>query len=385
MAKKGSDILSILQGIEDAVGNKSKKPKLTLYNGREQVDIVSFGVPGVDAASNAGGHARGKVVEIFGPESCGKTTLALKTIAAYQAAKSLAALIDVEHSFWGPWAAQQGVDVGNLVYGQDFTCGEQALMYGMEICRSGKFGVVVVDSIAALMPRAEVEADFDETMRMGAHAAMMSTCIKQLQDAASKTGTTLICTNQIRNKLGVVFGNPEDTPGGKALKFYASQRLNLRRINVEMGKGADGVARPIGIRTHVKFEKNRVGMPFGEDEFVIYFSPESNTPKIQLVNFAIKLKMLPRKAWNDKKDKDDKHYFWNVGDELVDTECKSASDLVEWFDMEGKVLELLDKVEAKAKEREMLVPEEILAVRTAEAKAPEKAPEGTENKADAGQ
>lgn len=376
MAKKGSDILSILEGIETSVGN-AKKPKLTLYTGREQVEVMSFGVPGVDAASNAGGHPRGKVIEVYGPEACGKTTLVYKTIASYQNAKMLAGLIDIEHAFWGPWAAQQGVDVPNLVYGQDFTCGEQAMMYAIAMCQSGKFGLVAIDSIAALMPKAELEADLDGKMRMGAHAAMMSTCIKQLQDAGSKTGTTILCTNQIRNKLGVVFGNPEDTPGGKALKFYASQRLSLRRTNVEKGKGEDGIERPIGIRTHVKFEKNRIGMPFGEDEFVIYFSPESNTPKIQLVNFAIKLKVIPpRKASED--DKEVKHYYWKDNKELIDTGCGSASDLVEWFDMEGKLIELLDRVEAKAKEREMLIPEEILAVRMDQSNPVEKAIDSTE-------
>ena len=367
MAKKGSEMLEILKGIELAAGNGKKKAKLTMWTEKEVGDIVSYGLPGIDAASACGGHPKGKIIEIYGPESSGKSFAALKMIAAYQAAGMNAALVDVEHSFWGPWAAQHGVDISKLIYGQDFISGEQAMKYAQLCCESKSFGLVVIDSIAALMPQSEIDSDMDDKARVGSHAAMMSRCLKKLQDVASKTDTTILCINQIRMKIGG-YGNPEDTPGGKALKFYAAQRISLRRMGIEIGK-VDGVNKPIGIRTKVKFEKNRIGQPFGEDEFVIFFVPGFNTPVVQLVNLAIRLKVVPpRKASDDDDDK--KTYHWKVDGELEDTKCSSAADLAEWFEANDSVIELLDLVVAKAAKanesgKEVVVPDEVLAIRTA--------------------
>jgi recombination protein RecA len=365
MAGKKSDVVDILKDIESSLGN-SKKPKLTLWTERSQGDIMTYGVSGVDNASNCAGHVRGGVIEVYGAESCGKSWLALQVMAAYQKAGELAALIDVEHSFWGPWAAQQGVDISKLIYGQDFTCGEQAMNYAKALCETGKFGIVVIDSIAALMPRSEVEANLDDPARVGAHAAMMSRCLRAVQDAASKTKTTLLCINQVRNKIGG-YGNPEETPGGKALKFYAAQRIELRRVNVEKSK-VDGKDVAIGVRTKVTFIKNKVGQPFGTDEFMIFFSPDSNTPVLQLVNIALKLRVIStRKA--SEEDEDIKTYHWKVGDDMEDTKCSSAADLAEWFVANDLVLEVLDLVEAKNKEakekgKDVEIPEEVLMLRS---------------------
>lgn len=359
-AKKGSEMLSILEGIEISVGNK-KKPKLTTWTDREMCDMFTYGLPALDSASNCGGSPRGRVIEIYGPESCGKSYTALKMIAAFQAAGENVCLIDVEHSFWGPWAAQQGVDINKLVYGQNFTSGEQAMDYAKEVCKTGKFALVVIDSIAALLPKAESESEFTDNARVGAHAAMMSRTLRVVQDEASKTDTTLVCINQTRTKIGG-YGDPEETPGGKALKFYATHRISLRRVGIEKGK-VDGTEKPIGIRTKVKFVKNKTGQPFGEDEFVIYFAAGSNTPIVQLVNLAIRLKVVGgRKA--SEEDEDIKHYHWKVDGDLVDTGCGSAADLAEWFEAQDLVLDVLNMVEAKAKEKVVEVPEEVTAIRT---------------------
>lgn len=356
--KKGFDMQAVLAGVEIQTGNK-KKPKLRLATDIVANDIISFGIPSVDAASNTSGHPRGEIIEIFGPESSGKSYTAYKLIASYQAAGLNACLIDVEHAFWLPWVAQAGVDISKLVIGQDFDSGEQAFVYAQKIAETNDFGVIVIDSIAALLPQSEADSSMDANARVGAHAAMMSRCLRVLKGVMSRTNTTLVCINQTRTKIGVMFGNPEDTPGGKALKFYSGMRIGLQFIGKEMGK-IDGVDKPIGIRTKVKFVKNKIGQPFGEDEFVIYHVEGINTPMVQLVNLAVRLRIVSRKSFDDDDPKK-KTYSWkNALGEAEDTECDTASDLADWFEANDLVSKVVEMIEAKAKDKNIEIPEEVL-------------------------
>ena len=369
-SKKAADMLEILQGVESSAGNK-KKAKLSFWNDKEMGSIVSFGIPSVDTASNIGGHKRGDIIEIFGPESSGKSYTAYKMMAQYQAQGLNVALLDVEHAFWGPWVAKAGVNLAKVVYGQDFESGEQTMLYAQKMAESGAFGIIVIDSIAALLPQSEANSSLDENARVGAHAAMMSRCLRTLMGVMSRTETTLVCINQTRVKIGVMFGNPEDTPGGKALKFYAGMRIGLQFIGKEMAK-VDGVDKPVGIRTKVKFIKNKVGQPFGEDEMVIYHVEGINTPMVQLVNLAIRLRVVPgRKAFDednsDKKLAEKKTYVWKDSDgDPQDTSCTTASDLADWFEANDLVPTVVDMVIAKAKIKGVEVPPEVLLLKASD-------------------
>ena len=359
--KKGSELKDIMAGIEAAAGNvgKGKKPHLTLGNEMPEVDIVSFGIPSVDAASNVGGMPRGVIIEIFGPEGSGKSYTCYKTIASYQAAGYKAMLLDVENAFWHEWIARAGVDIANLVVGRDFESGEQALRYAEVACLSRAFGVIVIDSVAALLPQSEADANLDQNAKVGAHAAMMSRCLRKLQGVSATTDTTLFFTNQTRSKIGVMFGNPEETPGGKALKFYSGMRIGLQYIGKEMAK-QEGVEKPIGIRTKIKFIKNKIGQPFGEDEFVIYSVEGINTPMVQLVNLAIRLRVVGRKSFD--QDPKNKTFSYKDSEGVQDTGCKTASDLAEWFDANELVPTIVEAIIAKGKDRNVDIPEEVKAL-----------------------
>lgn len=361
MATKKSDILELLKGVEAAVGNK-KKPRLFLGNQLSDATIIPFGIPSIDAASNAGGHPRGIIIEIYGPESSGKSYAAYKMIASYQSLGLNCCLLDVEGAYWPSWIASAGVDITKLVIGQTFDSGEQAMMYAEKLAETKAFGLIVVDSIAALLPQNEAKADMDDSAKVGAHAAMMSRCLRKLQGVTQKTDTTMLCINQTRSKIGVMFGNPETTPGGAALKFYAGMRIGLQRIGIEKAK-VDGIEGPIGIRTKCRFEKNKVGQPFGTDEFVIYHIEGVNTPMVQLVNLAIRLKVVPgRRAFNED-DPDKKTFIWKDGEgEANDTECATASDLAEWFEANQMVPKVVAMIVAKAKGKDVEVPPEVVAL-----------------------
>jgi recombination protein RecA len=384
-SKKGSELKDIMAGIEASVGNvgAKKKPRLMLGNDVVTGDIVSFGVPPIDAASNVGGHPKGTIVELFGPEGSGKSWVAYKMIAAYQSAGMYAMLLDIEHAFWRDWIVKAGVNLDRLIVGQDFDSGENALRYAKEGAESKKIGVIVIDSIAALLPQAEADANLDKNARVGAHAAMMSRCLRQLQVTTGATDTTLVCINQTRNKIGVMFGSPEDTPGGKALKFYAGIRIGLQHLGREKGK-VDGEERIVGIRTKVKFIKNKIGQPFGEDEIVIYQADDINTPMVQLVNLAIRLKVVPGRKSFYEDDPDKKTFYWKGDDgEIEDTGCKYASDLSEWFEANEMVPKVVGMVVEKAKAKGIEVPAEVvaLAAPAAEADAKEDAPKEAEPQA----
>ena len=292
------------------------------------VDVISSGSLGLDVALGVGGYPRGRVVEIYGPESSGKTTLTLHAIAETQKSGGIAAFIDAEHAFDRFYAENLGVDIDNLIISQPDN-GEQALEIAENLIRSGAIDMIVIDSVAALTPRSEIEGEMGDS-KMGLHARLMSQALRKLTGTISKTNCTMIFINQLREKIGVMFGNPETTTGGNALKFYASVRLDIRRST--QIKNTDGNV--LGNKTRVKVVKNKVAPPFKLAEFDIMYG-EGISKVGEVLDIAVEFDIIQKSgSWFSYDETK-----LGQGRDAVKNMIKDNPDLMD--ELEGKIKETI--------------------------------------------
>jgi len=296
-----------------------------------QVDVIPTGSLSLDLALGIGGIPRGRVTEIFGPESSGKTTIAQHIVAEAQKLGGTAAFIDMEHALDPSYAALCGVDIDNLLISQPDT-GEQALEIAETLVRSGAVDVVVIDSVAALVPRSELEGDMGDA-QMGVQARLMSQALRKLSGAIKQTNTAVIFTNQLRQKIGVMFGNPETTTGGMALKFYSSVRLDVRSIQ-KIKAGSE----IIGSRTRVRVVKNKVAAPFRVSEFDIMYN-EGISKVGDLLDLAVEHEIISKRG-----------SFYSYGEQRLGQGREKTKDFLR------ENLDLAEEVERKI--REIVVPDE---------------------------
>ena len=293
----------------------------------DTVDVISTGSIGLDHALGVGGVPKGRVVEIYGPESSGKTTLAMHIVAEAQKAGGIAAFIDAEHAFDRTYAEKLGVDIENLLISQPDN-GEQALEITDSLIRSSAIDVIVIDSVAALTPRSEIEGEMGDS-KMGLQARLMSQALRKLTANISKTGTVCIFINQLREKIGVMFGNPETTTGGNALKFYSSVRLDIRRIS--QIKDSENVT---GNRTRVKVVKNKVAPPFRKAEFGLVYG-EGISKVGEIIDLGVDFDIINKSgSWFSYGDTK-----LGQGRDAVKSLLKDNPDLVE--ELEAKIMEAL--------------------------------------------
>ncbi|PTX45094.1 recombination protein RecA [Christiangramia gaetbulicola] len=288
------------------------------------VDAISTGSLGLDLALGVGGYPRGRVIEIYGPESSGKTTLTLHAIAEAQKKGGIAAFIDAEHAFDRFYAEKLDVDIDNLIISQPDN-GEQALEITDNLIRSGAIDIIVIDSVAALTPKSEIEGEMGDS-KMGLHARLMSQALRKLTSSISKTNCTVIFINQLREKIGVMFGNPETTTGGNALKFYASVRLDIRR-STQIKDSANNV---MGNKTRVKVVKNKVAPPFKTAEFDIMYG--EGVSKIgEIIDIGVDYEIVKKSgSWFSYEDTK-----LGQGRDAVKTLLKDNPDLME--ELEEKI------------------------------------------------
>jgi len=294
----------------------------------ENVEAISSGSLGLDIALGVGGYPKGRVVEIYGPESSGKTTLTLHAIAECQKKGGIAAFIDAEHAFDRFYAENLGVDIENLIISQP-DHGEQALEIADNLIRSGAIDMVIIDSVAALTPKSEIEGEMGDS-KMGLHARLMSQALRKLTSSISKTNCTVMFINQLREKIGIMFGNPETTTGGNALKFYASIRLDIRRST--QIKNSDGVV--MGNKTRVKIVKNKVAPPFKLAEFDIMYG-EGISKVGEIIDLAVESEIINKSgSWFSYEGTK-----LGQGRDAVKTVLKDNPDLMET--LESKLKEII--------------------------------------------
>lgn len=354
---KSNSIEAVIKNIEKQMGNDGEPVVFRMGDRGNKVDVpaISFGCPEVDQASYCNGVPQGKLVEIFGPESSGKSYLSLKLIASAQKMGKKAILFDIEQSFDPSWAKKHGVDIDDLYIVNDSMSAEKALDYVVAICDSGSFSIVVIDSTAALTPNAELEGSISD-QTIGLLARVMSKACRHIIQACGRTGTTCVFINQIRDKIGGMtkaFGDSTTTPGGRALKFYSHQRINViatEKIKIKEGDKDVVVAR----KSIVKFIKNKVARPFGECVIEIVFDETLLNPVVRMCNVAKEYKIIGKRNEEFRISKD-----LSDDNKPIETHTKKITELADYLVKNNLVEKILDATIAAVEESKDLMVDDV--------------------------